>query len=109
MKRRGATAAAFDLIIAEGPNASKPHAVPGDREIRSGSAVLCDWGAVVDHYHSDLTRVFFVDRVPPKFRRIYAVVLEAQRRGIEAIRAGARMCDVDAAGSAICSQSSFAR
>jgi len=97
MKKRGASAASFDIIVAEGPNASKPHAHPGDRKLKSGSAVLCDWGAVVDHYRSDLTRVFFVDRVPPKFRRIYPIVLEAQLRGIEAIRPGVRMCDVDAA------------
>ncbi len=97
MKKRGASAAAFDLIVAEGPNAALPHAHAGDRKIKSGSAVLCDWGAVVDHYRSDLTRVFFVDRVPPKIRRIYAVVLEAQLRGIAGVRAGVRMCDADAA------------
>lgn len=97
MKRRGASGPSFDLIVAEGPNAAKPHAVPGTRKVRSGSVVLCDWGAVVDHYRSDLTRVFFVDRVPPPFRKMYGVVLEAQRRGIEAIRPGARMSAVDAA------------
>lgn len=94
MLRRGAEAAAFPTIVAEGPNSSLPHAVPGDRRIRRGSAVLIDWGAVFRHYRSDLTRVVFVHRIPPRFQHIYECVLAAQAEGIRAIRPGARMCDV---------------
>ena len=94
---RGASEASFPIIVAEGPNGARPHAVPGDRKIRRSSSVLIDWGATVDHYRSDLTRVIFVRRIPPRFRRIYDHVLAAQRAGIEAIRPGAKMGDVDAA------------
>ncbi len=93
MLRLGAEAAAFPIIVAEGPNSSLPHAVPGDRRIRRGSAVLIDWGAVYRHYRSDLTRVVFIHRIPPRFRRMYEAVLTAQEEGIRAIRPGARMCD----------------
>ena len=94
MLRRGAEAAAFPTIVAEGANSSLPHAVPGDRCIRLGSAVLIDWGAVYRHYRSDLTRVVFIHRIPPRFQRIYECVLAAQEEGIRAIRPGTRMCDV---------------
>jgi Xaa-Pro aminopeptidase len=96
MIRRGASAASFPIIVAEGPNAAKPHAVPGDRKIKVGSALLIDWGATVDSYRSDLTRVVFIRRIPPRFRKMYASVVEAQEAAIRAIRPGARMCDVDA-------------
>jgi Xaa-Pro aminopeptidase len=97
MKRRGASGASFPIIVAEGPNSSLPHATPGDRRIGRGSAVLIDWGATVNHYRSDLTRVIFVRRIPPRFRRMYEQVLAAQVEGIRAVRAGVRMCDADAA------------
>ncbi len=96
MLRLGATEPSFPIIVAEGSNAAFPHAVPGDRRLREGSAVLIDWGATVDHYRSDLTRVIFIRRIPPRIRRMYLSVLAAQREAITAIKPGARMCDVDA-------------
>ncbi|UCG15876.1 MAG: aminopeptidase P family protein [Phycisphaerales bacterium] len=96
MARRGSTGPAFPSIVAEGPNAALPHAVPGRRKVRRGSAILFDWGATVGFYRSDLTRVAFVGTIPPKIRKIYDVVLQAQVKAIEAIRPGERMCDIDA-------------
>ncbi|MBI4718578.1 MAG: aminopeptidase P family protein [Planctomycetes bacterium] len=95
MKVRGASDPSFPTICAEGSNAALPHAKPGTRKVKSGSAILFDWGARVGMYCSDLTRMVFVDTIPPKFAELYAIVLEAQERAIAAIRPGARMCDVD--------------
>lgn len=97
MLRRGASGPSFPTIVAEGPASSIPHYRPGDRRIETGSAVLIDWGATVDHYHSDLTRVVFVRRIPPRFRRMYEQVLAAQETAIRGIRPGVRACDVDGA------------
>jgi Xaa-Pro aminopeptidase len=96
MRKRGAEAAAFPTIVAEGPNAALPHAVAGERKVRKGSAVLIDWGAVCDFYRSDLTRVLFVGSIPPALRKVYAIVREAQGKAIAAVRPGAVMRDVDA-------------
>lgn len=96
MKKRGATGLAFPTICAEGPNAALPHAQPGRRKVRRGSAILFDWGARVGGYCSDLTRVVFIGSIPPKLREVYLTVLEAQERAIRAIRPGRCMCDVDA-------------
>ncbi|UCD27653.1 MAG: aminopeptidase P family protein, partial [Planctomycetota bacterium] len=96
MLDRGAEEASFPIIVAAGANSSRPHAQPGDRKIRTSDAVLIDWGAKVDRYCSDLTRVIFIRRIPPRFKRIYENVLEAQKKAIQAIRPGIRMCDVDA-------------
>ncbi|MBN1511480.1 MAG: aminopeptidase P family protein [Phycisphaerae bacterium] len=96
MARRGSTSPAFPSIVAEGANGALPHAVPGKRKVRKGSAILFDWGATVGFYRSDLTRMVFVGTIPPKFRKIYGIVLEAQEKAIRAVRPGERMCDVDA-------------
>lgn len=96
MKCRGASGPAFPTICAEGPNAAVPHAVPGKRKVRKGSAILFDWGARVGGYCSDLTRMVFVDSIPPKIEKVYRVVLEAQLAAIDAIRPGRRMKEIDA-------------
>lgn len=95
MVRLGASDASFPIIVAEGANSSLPHAMPGNRQIHSGSAILLDWGATVSHYRSDLTRMVFVHRIPPRFLRMYRGVLAAQMEAIQAIRPNVRMCDVD--------------
>lgn len=92
----GAERPAFDSIVAEGANAALPHAVPGKRKVKKGSHILLDWGARCDWYCSDLTRVVFMGRPPRRILEIYKITLEAQLTGIDAIRPGARMCDVDA-------------
>lgn len=95
MRKRGASGPAFGTIIAEGANGAVPHAVPGTRKVKKGSAILFDWGARVARYNSDLTRMVFVGSIPRKIEEIYKIVLEAQLAGIAAVKPGARMCDVD--------------
>lgn len=96
MQRRGSSGVAFPTITAEGPNGALPHAHPGRRKVKKGSAILFDWGARIGGYTSDLTRVVFVGSIPRKVGEIYPIVAEAQKRAIAAIRAGKRMCDIDA-------------
>jgi len=91
----GAEGPAFPTIVAAGDRTSLPHATPTRRRIRRGEAVLFDWGARLDGYHSDLTRVVFVDRIPPLFGRLYEICLGAQRRGIARIRPGRLASGVD--------------
>jgi len=109
MKRRGASGPAFNTICAEGPNAAKPHAVPGNRKTRKGSAILFDWGARVGGYNSDLTRMVFVGSIPPKIGEIYRIALEAQQAAIAAIRPGRKMCDVDGVARKIITDAGYGK
>ncbi len=95
MKKRGSSQPSFPTICAEGPNSALPHAHPGSRKVKRGSAILFDWGARVGNYCSDLTRMVFVGSIPSKIDVVYDVVLEAQKRAIMAIKPGRRMCDID--------------
>lgn len=96
MKSRGASGPSFPTICAEGPNAALPHAHPGTRKVKRGSAILFDWGARVGGYCSDLTRMVYVGSISAKCEEIYKVVLGAQMAAIAEIRPGRRMCDIDA-------------
>lgn len=88
MKKLGAEALAFDIIVASGVRSSLPHGRASAKRIDHGDLVTFDFGALVDGYCSDMTRTVGVGALSEKQREIYAIVLEAQRRGVEACRAG---------------------
>lgn len=97
MQKRGATSVSFETIAAFGPASAEPHYSPGESELVPGQAALFDFGCKYNKYCSDVTRTFFFGSASARQKRMYEVVLEAQRRGLEAIRAGVKAVDVDAA------------
>ena len=109
LRTRGATASSFPHIVAEGPNAALPHAFPGQRKVKRGSALLFDWGAEYEFYRSDLTRCVFKGSIPSKIGEIYHICLEAQEAAIEALRPGERMCDVDEVARGIIRKAGFGK
>jgi Xaa-Pro aminopeptidase len=95
MRRRGATGPSFPTIAAIDANASNPHAQCGKRKIKSRSALLIDWGARLNFYCSDLTRMLFIGKPKSKIAEIYKITLESQLAAIEAVAPGKRVCDID--------------
>ncbi len=96
IRKFGGSGCSFPPIVAVGPRAALPHAVPTERRIEEQDFVLVDWGARAKGYASDLTRVVVTGKISPKLERVYGVVLNAQRQAIEAIRPGAVMSEIDA-------------
>ena len=97
MREKGADKVAFDLIIAAGENSALPHYRPKDRKLRQGDLLLCDIGAQVDGYCSDMTRVFSIGEPPTQGKEIYDIVLRANRAGLDQVKAGASGIAVDGA------------
>ena len=97
MRKLGAEGISFDLITIAGANTSMPHGVPGDYRIRSGDFVTFDIGALYNGYHSDMTRTYAIGEITEKQRRVYNTVLQAQKLGLEAVKAGVKAGDVDKA------------
>ena len=93
----GGEGPAFETIVAAGENGSRPHAIPGDRPIESGTLVTIDAGTTVDGYRSDCTRAFSTGGLPDELARIYDVCLAAQEAGVAAVRAGVTGVEGDAA------------
>lgn len=94
-KKRGAKKLAFDSIIAFGPHSSMPHYRAGSARLQAHTSVLIDIGVVLNHYHSDMTRVAFFGEPPPVIRTIYAIVEEAKNRAIALCRPGTLIGDLD--------------
>ncbi len=97
MRTLGASAPAFETIVAAGPHSSRPHYRPGSTKIRSNQPLLFDFGAMVDGYCSDLTRTVFIGRIPHELAHVYEVVLRAQNTAIAVISPGTATRTVDAA------------
>lgn len=93
----GAEDVSFETIVASGPNGAKPHHRPSDRRIREGDLVVIDFGALVDGYHSDMTRTVAVGGIGTERRRMLEVVLAAQQAGVDAVAAGVEAREVDRA------------
>lgn len=97
MRDLGADSVGFSSIVASGPNASRPHAEPTDRVIGEGELVVMDFGALVDGYHSDMTRTVWSGRLDDEQARLHDTVLAANEAGLAAVRAGATYAEVDLA------------
>ena len=92
----GAEAIAFETILASGPNSAIPHHSPTDRVLQSGDLVKADFGARVDGYHADCTRTVVLGPPDAWQQEVHAAVQAAQVAGVDALRDGAAVKDVDA-------------
>jgi len=95
MRREGAEAASFDIIVASGPRSALPHAKTTDRELQRGDLVVIDLGAQIGGYCSDITRTFAVGEASERMREVYRIVYAAQRAALAGVRAGAVCGDLD--------------
>ena len=94
----GSHASAFPTVVASGPNAAVPHHHSGDRVVQRGETVVVDAGAAIDGYVSDCTRTFATGELSGELAAAYELCLEAQLRGLRAVRAGmsGRAADAEA-------------
>lgn len=96
MKRQGASKLSFDTIVASGPNSSMPHAQVTDRKLEKGDFVTMDFGCVYQGYCSDMTRTVALGTPSDEMRKVYQIVLDANMRAMDGIRAGAECREIDA-------------
>jgi len=85
----------FPPIVASGQNSCYPHAKVTRRRLGKNDIVLVDIGIEVKGYKSDLTRMFFLGRIPPFVQRVNDAVALAQRKTIQRIRPGVPVAELD--------------
>lgn len=106
-RETGAEGLAFPAIVASGPNAALPHAVPTDRRLKKGEPIIFDVGVKLDGYCSDMTRTAFLGKPKAEFKRIYAVVRQAQLAALAEVRPGVMSNHPDATARKIISEAGF--
>ncbi|MFZ9482293.1 MAG: M24 family metallopeptidase [Ilumatobacteraceae bacterium] len=96
MRELGAAGPSYETIVASGPtHAALPHHRPTSQPIELGHTVVIDVGALLDGYHSDMTRTFVVGAPDAEQQRVYDAVLEAQLAGLALVRPGVQARDID--------------
>jgi Xaa-Pro aminopeptidase len=96
-RKAGCDAMSFPTIIASGARSALPHGCASDQLIPRRGFVVCDFGVILTGYCSDMTRTLYVGRPDKLARNFYQAVRDAQLAGIEAVRPGVRVAEVDRA------------
>lgn len=107
MRRGGSEKESFDTIVVSGPNSSLPHGVPGERPLETGDFVTMDFGAVVNGYHSDMTRTVAMGRADEEMQKVYETVLQAQCAALDVIQPGVTGQQADAAARDVIVQAGY--
>ena len=90
----GADGLAFDTIVASGVNSSKPHAIPTDKRIDYGDAIVIDFGAKYKGYCADMTRTIFAGNASEKQREVYNIVMNSQNRALSKMKNNADIKEI---------------
>jgi len=84
VKKYGCEGLSFEPIIASGNSSSIPHYRNENKIIKNNSPLLLDFGVIYQGYVSDMTRTLWIgNKIDPEFKKIYYIVLEAQKLAIE--------------------------
>jgi Xaa-Pro aminopeptidase len=97
IKRNGAHAIGFDIIIASGKRSALPHGKASGKRIEKGDFILIDFGSGFQGYHSDQTRTLVCGNPSTEQQKIYQIVKEAHDQAIKKVRSGIPIGEVDEA------------
>lgn len=71
------------------------HGIPGDKALREGDIVNIDVTCILDGWHGDTSRMYFVgNKIPVKARRLVDITYDCLMAGIEVVKPGATLGDV---------------
>ena len=88
----------FPKSICTSVNEVVCHGIPNAKQIlKDGDIINIDVTLIVEGYHGDTSRMYFVGEPSPIAKKLVAVTDECRRRGIAAVKPGARIGDIGAA------------
>jgi methionyl aminopeptidase len=70
------------------------HGIPGDKRLEDGDIINIDVTVILDGWHGDTSRMFYVGKASVKARRLVDVTYEAMMQGIGVVRPGATLGDI---------------
>tara|TARA_R110002095_G_scaffold195371_5_gene173941 strand:- start:1916 stop:2764 length:849 start_codon:yes stop_codon:yes gene_type:complete len=92
---QGAGPSPFPKSICTSINHVVCHGIPNDKVLREGDIMNIDVTVILDGWHGDTSRMYFVgDKIPVKARRLCDVTYDSMMAGIEAVKPGATLGDI---------------
>ena len=95
------------LVVASGPRAALPHALPTARVVDSGEFLVVDIGVFHEQYWAEIARTFVAGTPTAEQSRLIGLVGRAQGAARGALKAGVRASDVDEAARGILRDAGF--
>lgn len=87
----------FPKSICTSVNEVVCHGIPNSKQIlKEGDIINIDVTLIVDSYHGDTSKTFFVGTPSPTAKKLVEVTEECLRRGIASVNPGARIGDIGA-------------
>jgi Xaa-Pro aminopeptidase len=96
MRRLGAEKESFETIVASGQRSAMPHGRASEKKLRKGDFVTIDFGCLYKGYASDITRTVVLGKATEKQKKIYEIVLTAQKTACKAVKPGMACNRLDA-------------
>ncbi|OCQ95490.1 type I methionyl aminopeptidase [Oscillatoriales cyanobacterium USR001] len=88
----------FPKSICTSVNEVVCHGIPNAKQIlKDGDIINIDVTPILDGFHGDTSKTFFVGNPTPKTRRLVEVTEECLKKGIAEVKPGARIGDIGAA------------
>ncbi|MFD3155483.1 M24 family metallopeptidase [Haloimpatiens sp. FM7330] len=108
-KKHGTSEFSFYPVIAYGENAAQPHHDSDNTMIKKGDSVILDIGGKTNGYCSDMTRTIFFGEPDEECKKIYNTVLQSNLTGINAVKPGVRLCDIDKASRDVIEKAGYGK
>lgn len=99
--------ASLPQLVAYGVGCSEPHHDPGSATLKEGDSVILDIFAPVQRYWCDMTRTVFYKTVSPEQKKVYETVKAANLAGINAVRPGVPLSEVERAARRVIEEAGY--
>ncbi|MGM0641798.1 MAG: M24 family metallopeptidase [Thermotogota bacterium] len=103
----GGESLSFETIVASGPNSSKPHYNSDKRVIKKQDLIVLDFGCKYKGYCSDMSRTVFLGEPTEEMKKVYEIVLKANKKAEEIANAGSTAEEVDLAARNIIEEAGY--
>lgn len=90
-----------------GAGGAEPHHDSDTTRLKAGDGILIDTGKPLDRYYSDMTRTVFFRSATDEQKKVYDLVRRANRAGIDAVRPGVKLADIDRAARSVIEEAGY--
>lgn len=103
-KQMGTNGGSFPLF---GPMSAFPHGTRKSKNLSDGDIILIDGGCSVEGYRSDVTRTIVFGKPSDKQKRVFDLVLKAQKTAMKSVRPGVTCESIDRAARKVIEDGGF--
>ena len=95
MTKNGANGFSFPTKVLSAVKTSFPHGQPDNTKFKQNIFIMMDFGAKYNGLCSDMTRTVALGQPTAKMKRIYDIVLKAQNKALQGIKANMTGIEID--------------